>query len=157
MTLYDWFAGAEATWIGTFVRESNWIFPFIQCIHLIALAVLGGAILLVDLSLLGVGLRPGQAPAVIEKSARPWLNLGLTLAVLTGVLMALAEALKLYDRQAFFIKMLALGIVVLFAYAVRNPIAQRAEPGSGSARAVAFVSIGLWLTVAVSGRWIGFS
>jgi hypothetical protein len=156
MTLYDWFAGAEATWIGTFIRESNWIFPFVQCIHLVSLAVLGGAILVVDLSLLGVGLRSSD-PALVEKSARPWLNFGLTLAVTTGVLMAMAEALKLYDRQAFFVKMLALGLVVLFAYAVRNPVARRVAPGTMSARAAAIVSIGLWLTVAVSGRWIGFS
>lgn len=156
MTLYDWFAAAETTWLGTLIRESNWIFPAIQCVHLVSLAALGGAVLVVDLSLMGVGVR-NASPAVVERGARPWLNLALTLTVLTGFGMALAEALKLYDRQAFFIKMLALGIGVVFAYAVRNPVARRASIGAPSAKLVAAVSIGLWLTVAVSGRWIGFS
>ena len=156
MDLYSIFEAAEATGIGTFVRESNWIFPMIQCIHLLSIALLGGAVLTVDLSLIGVALRP-QQPSLVERSARPWLNLSVTVVVITGVLMGFAEALKLYDRQAFFVKMLVLGIAILFTYALRNPLAHRLEPATVPARLVATVSIGLWLVVAIAGRWIGFS
>ena len=57
MTLLEWFDRLETTGIGTAVRESVWLFPVIESIHLVALASLAGAVLVVDLRLLGVGIR----------------------------------------------------------------------------------------------------
>ena len=57
MNLHPLFLWLEATVIGTTVRQSLWLFPVIECIHLLALALLGGTVLVVDMRLLGFGLR----------------------------------------------------------------------------------------------------
>ena len=68
--LFQW---CEATWLGTTVRESLWMFPVIQCVHLLALALLGGALLAVDVRLLGFGLR-AQTTAAVARHMQPWLT-----------------------------------------------------------------------------------
>ncbi len=55
--LLPFFEWCEATAIGQAIRESLWLFPVIESIHLLGLAMIGGAILVVDLRLLGFGLR----------------------------------------------------------------------------------------------------
>jgi hypothetical protein len=154
MNLYQLFAGLEATPIGAGIKHSVWLFPAIETIHLLALALLGGAILLLDLRLLGFALT-AQSPATIERNARPWLIGAIATLVVTGVLQGLSEALKLYDKQAFWIKMIALAAALVYTFGIRNPIARR-HPGA-LGKAVAVVSLALWLTVAIAGRWIGFS
>jgi hypothetical protein len=154
MNLYQLFAGLEATPIGAGIKNSVWLFPAIEAIHLLALAVLGGSILLLDLRLLGLALT-AQSPATIERNARPWLIGAIATLLATGVLLGLSEALKLYDKQAFWIKMIALASALVFTFGVRNPMARR-NPGA-LGKAVAVVSLALWLTVAIAGRWIGFS
>jgi hypothetical protein len=94
---------------------------------------------------------------VIEKQTRPWLIGALCGMVATGLPLALSEALKLYGKEAFWVKMIALCLALAFTFAVRNPFARR-DPAVGAAsRVVAGLSIALWLTVALAGRWIGFS
>ena len=55
--LLPFFEWCEATTIGTLVRESLWLFPIIEAVHLLGLCLLFGALLIVDLRLLGVGLK----------------------------------------------------------------------------------------------------
>jgi len=54
------------------------------------------------------------------------------------------------------VKMSALMAAVLFTFAVKLPLARRDVSGS-KAKSLAVLSLGLWLTVALAGRWIGFS
>ena len=154
MSLYHLFEALEATPIGEGIKNSVWLFPAIEAIHLLALAMLGGAIVLLDLRLLGLGLI-GQSASTVERSARPWLIGAIVAMLVTGVLLGLSEALKLYDKPAFWVKMTALAAALVFTFGVRNPIARRDPVALG--KAVAVVSLGLWLTVAIAGRWIGFS
>ena len=67
--------------------------------------MLGGAVLMLDLRLLGAGLA-AQAPAAIEKQTRPWLISAICVLIATGVPLALSEALKLYGKEAFSVKMI---------------------------------------------------
>ena len=103
MSLHAFFVWCEHTVIGTAVRESIWLFPIIEVVHLLGLAVLGGAILLVDLRLLGIGLH-GVPVASLARSARPWLWGSLALTIGSGVLLFLSEALKCYENPAFWLK-----------------------------------------------------
>lgn len=155
MDLYPLFERLEGTAVGTAIRESLWLFPVVEAAHLLALALLGGAIFVLDLSILGVGLR-APSVAVIEKSTRPWLYLALGVLIATGVALGLSEALKLLDRDAFWVKMAALLAALVFTFAIKIPAVQR-RPDAGVLKLLAVVSIGLWLTVAIAGRWIGFS
>src|SRR5439155_7411326 len=54
MTLLPLFIWLENSGIGRSIRDSTWLFPWIESVHLVALSVLGGAVLIVDLRLLGV-------------------------------------------------------------------------------------------------------
>lgn len=155
MDLYPIFDSIELSPLGTAIRDSLWLFPAIEAVHLLALATLGGAALMLDLRLLGVGLRT-LSPSTVERNIRPWLWGALGALVLTGVLLAVSEAVKLYGKPAFWLKMSTLAVVLLFTVLVRNPLARRDVSGAGAVL-VGLVSISLWLMVAAAGRWIGFS
>ena len=156
----DWqplFQWCEATWLGTTVRESLWMFPVIQCVHLLSLALLGGALLAVDLRLLGFGLR-AQPTASLSRQMQPWLTGALVAIIATGIPMFLSEAIKCYFSPPFFYKISLLVLATIFTYTVRRRVAA-AEPGRVShwlASLTALVSQALWLGVGFSGRWIAF-
>ena len=155
MDLLPLFQWLEATAIGTVVRESLWLFPVIQCGHLLALAMLGGTVLVVDLRLLGLGLRT-QTPAALARQVHPWLVGSLAAMVGTGIPMFLSEALKCFYSPPFWYKMGFLLVAIIFAFTVRR----RVLAGHGSrpmvARLTAAISLALWFGVGFSGRWIAF-
>ena len=157
MALFDIFDWLEQTAVGAVIRDSTWLFPVVESAHLLGLAMLGGAILVVDLRLLGFGLREKPAAYVLEQS-RPFLLGAIMLMFATGIPLFLSEAVKCYWSDAFWLKMGALCLALLFTFAVRNRLV-RARPDLGvwKGRAVAGASLTVWLTVAVAGRWIGFS
>ena len=152
LPLFQWF---EATAIGTVVRESLWLFPVIQCIHLLALASLGGVVLVVDLRLLGLGLR-AQPVAELARKLHPWLVGSLIAIIGTGLPMFLSEAQKCYYSPPFWYKMGLLVAALLFAFTVRRSVlaADGRQPGQG--RVTAILSMALWFGVGFSGRWIAF-
>ena len=154
--LLPFFEWCEATFIGQMIRESLWLFPVIEAAHLLALSALGGALLILDLRLLGVGLR--QPIPEIARDARPWLVGSVTVMLLTGIALFLSESIKCYYNPSFWVKMTTLPLALVFTFAIRQPIARRATgDATMRTRFVALVSIALWLTVAAAGRWIGFS
>jgi hypothetical protein len=63
----------EHSAIGQGIHNSSWLFPFIETFHLIALGILGGAVLLLDLRLLGFGLRRNPV-AEVARDVQPVLN-----------------------------------------------------------------------------------
>ena len=149
------FHWVEGTRISQYISASSVIFPAVEAVHLVALALLGGSVLVVDLRLLGLGLN-AQETSVVERGARRWMIIGVCMMVLTGVMLFLAEPIKLYNSGAFAVKMGALVLAVLYAFVIRNPLARRGLAAGWQSKAVGMVSIGLWFTVAAAGRWIGW-
>ena len=149
---FEW---CEATLLGTMVRESIWAFPVIEAVHLVALCVIGGAILLVDLRLLGAGLT-GHAASDLARHVRPWLLAGLAVMLSTGVLLFLSEAIKCFYNTSFWVKMTTLPVALAFTFAVKNRSLDGLDTSTRS-RVLGAVSIALWFTVAAAGRWIGYS
>lgn len=152
------FEQLESTGIGDAIRSSTWLFPAIEAFHLAGLAVIGGAILLVDLRLLGLGLNQ-QPLATLARELQPWVIGSLGLMLASGVPLFLSEAVKCYYSFAFWTKMTALVLAVTFTFTVRRRIAMRDE-GATTRRVRAMVgltSLALWSTVGWGGRWIGFS
>jgi hypothetical protein len=156
--LLPYFQALEAGPIGEAIRQSTWLFPFIEAFHLVGLAVIGGAVLLVDFRLLGVGLSK-QPVAQLSAGAEPWLLGSLTLMFASGIPLFLSEAIKCYYSFAFWTKMTALALAILFTFTVRRRVtlADEARVGPFWMRSVAVTSILLWATVGWGGRWIGFS
>lgn len=85
------------------------------------------------------------------------LKLGLIILVSTGIPLFLSEAIKCYYSRAFWIKMSALMLGLIFLFFIRNPICLSAEEESRKFKIIGSISISLWAIVAGSGRWIGFS
>lgn len=154
LPFFEW---CEATALGQLVRNSVWLFPVIEAVHLLALSLLGGALLIVDLRLLGLGMT-GASPSSLARSARPWLVTALVAMLVSGVLLFLSEAVKCYYNQSFWVKILTLPIAIAFTFWVRQPAALADTTGTAlRSRLVGVLSIALWFVVAAAGRWIGFS
>jgi len=152
--IFDWL---ERTGVGESIRNSSWLFPVIEALHLTGLALLGGTVLLLDLRLFGVGLT-GRSPAYLVGQLRPWLLGALALMAATGIPLFLSEALKCYASPAFQLKMAALALALAFTFGIRDRVAaQLPDSASWRTRGLGAVSSSLWLTVAAAGRWIGFS
>jgi hypothetical protein len=130
----------------------------IEALHLVGLAFIGGAVLIVDLRLLGLGLND-QPVARIARAAQPWMTGSLVLMLVTGFLLFLSEAVKCYSSFAFWVKMTSLALAILFAYTIRRRVATAEPPRVGPiwSTVVGATSILLWAGVAWGGRWIGFS
>jgi len=155
--LYPLFVWFEDTAIGVAVRESIWAFAVIESMHLLALCMLGGALLVVDLRMLGTGLR-GVPVSRLQSYARPWLIGAIVLLIATGVPLFLSEAVKCFYNVSFWVKMVGLVVGLGFTFAVREKIAARVDfKITGRTRLVAASSLAIWFTVAAAGRWIGYS
>jgi hypothetical protein len=154
MSVYQTAQSIEASALGQAIRESTWLFPAIESAHLLALALLGGSVLIISLSVLGIGLK--TAPAEIYKSAHRYMNAAVITLLATGLLLGISEPVKLYGREAFWVKMISLSVALLITYAAFNPLVKRGASGIGI-RSVTVMTMAAWLLVAMAGRWIGFS
>ena len=157
MSWLPFFEWCETTTLGLAIRDSLWLFPVIESVHLLALGLLGGAVLVVDLRLLNLGLRK-QSTIDVARSAQPWLMGSLATMLLTGVLLFTSESIKCYYSPPFWYKMSFLATAMLFTFTVRRKVAAadalRVGPIWG--KLVALISLGLWFGVGFSGRWIAF-
>jgi hypothetical protein len=158
MSLLGFFQWCEQSGIGEAIRKSAWLFPLIEAIHLLGLGLIGGAVLVVDLRLLGLGLRR-QSVAQLTRDAQPWLVGSLVLMIITGGLLFLSEAIKCYYHGAFWFKMTSLFLAIVFTFTVQRKVTMAEETRVSPlwSKVVALVSVALWSGVGIGGRWIGFS
>jgi uncharacterized protein DUF6644 len=155
--LLPFFEWCNETSLGTAIRMSHWAFPVIESIHLLGLALIGGAVLVVDLRLLGLGLK-NQPVAVVAREAFPWLVGGLVVMLVTGVGLFLSEPLKCYESRPFWVKMICLVLAMLFTFTIRYKVTM-ADPARVDRirfTLTALASLALWSGVGGAGRWIGF-
>jgi uncharacterized protein DUF6644 len=154
LSIFQWI---QDTSVGLAIRESFWMFPIIEAFHLLGLALIGGAVLLVDMRLAGVALRH-QPLSQLASDAEPWLLGSLGVMLLSGFLLFTSEALKCYYNPAFWLKMLFLSLAITFTFTIRRRVAAVGEAKVKPIwrRTVAMVSITLWSGVGLMGRGIGF-
>jgi hypothetical protein len=155
-SLLPFFEWCEATAIGHAIRDSAWLFPVIEAVHLLGLSALGGSLLVLDLRMLDLGLRR-QSIAELATHTRSWLLGSIAVMIVTGTALFLSESVKCYYNQAFWLKITTLPVAVLFTLTIRRRVALAGTNATLRTRLVAVVSLTLWLTVAAAGRWIGFS
>ncbi|AXC11879.1 putative membrane protein [Acidisarcina polymorpha] len=155
LSFCHWLAGSR---IGTIMRDSTWDFAIVEIIHLLALAVFGGAVLLVDLRFLGVGLR--MQP--IAKTARELLPLtggGVIAMLISGFLLVANGPVRYYYNPAFRIKMALFVFALSFHFIVQIAAARRpleSEKSPVWLRVSAVLSLFVWLSIGIAGRAIGY-
>jgi hypothetical protein len=156
MSLLPWFVALGHSALGLFMQTSKWGFAAVETVHLLALAILGGAVLIVDLRLLGVILRLESARVVGRDLSRLLLG-SLVVMIFSGIAMLSEEVLKCYNSPAFRWKMALLATAVLFYFTLHRQALLHTDKGRPDvwSRTVAIVSLTLWLGVGVAGRAIG--
>ena len=151
MTFEDIFKGIPGA--GDFVSNMPKVWPISMlqdiyapfgALHLVGLALMGGAVILLNLRLMGVGLTEEQ-PSVLEKNLRPWFILGLAIVLGTGIIIGMLNSDKLYKSVPFFAKITSLIAALIFSFGVTSAIAKaegKTSTGNIVAAGIAFV---LWL------------
>jgi hypothetical protein len=149
------FAWLGHTAVGVTIRNSSVLIALSQIIHLLGLTMLIGTVLMVDLTLLGLGIRRIPTARIAAELA-PWTTGGLVVMLISGPLILSSETLKCYEASFFWIKMTVLLAAIVFHFTVHRRVA-RSEPPVARFRAgfVACVSLGLWIGVALAGKMIG--
>jgi hypothetical protein len=149
MSFYQLFPDAQA-----WVDQLQFVWPvslllgnyaIFGALHLVGLALLGGAVILLNLRFLGVGLGDSITMSDLERNLRPWLWTGLAIVIGTGIIIGMLNAGKLYTSPAFFAKIVALAAALVFSFGVTNAIARKEGAiGTGVlvAAAIAFL---IWL------------
>jgi len=143
------------------IRESDWMFPTLETVHVIALTIVVGTILSVDIRLLGRGLRNGAFTA-LARELLPWTWVGFVIASIAGLLMFSSKAVTYAANGPFQVKLLllllaGLNMVVFHRLGMRNIGEWDTRPPPLSARLAGAASILLWIGVVAAGRWIGFT
>ena len=138
-------------------RESLWLFAVTQALHLVAVSTFVGAILIVDLRLLGWG-PVGQSRAGIARSAQRILLWAGLAELATGIPQFTTNALTYSRSPVFAFKMCLLAAALVFTATLRRRVALADEGRLPSwvPRAVGAASLALWMGVTISGRLIAF-
>lgn len=150
------FHWCEATGLGKLIQQSKWSFAVIETVHIMALAILLGSFLIVDLRLFGVGMRKLTVAEVANQfGATSWVS--FVVMVATGIPMYLSEAVRLSTSSPFFYKMVFLCLALLFHLTVHRRATKSSNSGgTGLAKLAASLSLVCWLAVALAGRAIAF-
>jgi len=158
MSIHSICQALEDTSIGTAVRERMYYIP--QIFHLVGMALFGGAVVIDDLSLLGRVRQP--AFSELSRQMLPWKWAGLIVVGLSGFVIFMSDATRLYRNIGFQWKVVLLLLVALNAWIFRSKVYRGVMLGEKTgviprpARISAAVSLLLWIGVLVASRIIGF-
>jgi hypothetical protein len=161
MTLFDFCTWLENTPFSLSIAESDFMFPIIETVHVLALVLVFGSIAMLDLRLLGVSARERGALQLAEETL-PWTWGGFVVAAISGALMFASAATSYYDNIPFRIKIALLMLAGLNMLMFHLTAWKSAEdwnhslPTPRAARIAAGLSLILWAGVIFAGRCIGF-
>lgn len=147
----------NASFWGHGIRDSVWLFPFVEIFHLLGLGILGGTLLVLNLRLMRLGFR-SQPTADLERDFRPWMIGSLVVMLLSGFLLFSTEAVKMYGNWAFRWKMSFLAAAIVYTFTLYRKVVTLDETRVAPVWRVliALLSITLWAGVGLGGRAIGY-
>ena len=154
MSVAEFSDSLSATAASQFIQTTEGLIPSLQTIHIICIAVLWASALMVDLRVLGSGLKSEPLSAVADRFIPSiWGCIAILLA--TGALLIIAEPGRTLSNPAFYLKMASLVIAIFVTLWLRS-FARGSKPVTGLPVAAAIVSMLLWVTIIVSGRLIAY-
>ena len=152
----------EASGLATKIRDSVFLFPMIESTHVIGLALVFGTIAIIDLRLLGIASTQRSFQRMASDILK-WTWGAFALTALTGSLMFITNASVYYHNFYFRTKMLLLaltGINMLFFELTAGRTIHRWDQAPSAPRAgkaVAALSLAMWIGIICMGRLIGFT
>jgi hypothetical protein len=162
MSLFKLASAVEASYLGTALRQSAYWFPLLILVHVLGLLMAAGTVVFWDLRLLGFGLRRTPVSEV-GKSLLPWTWGGFSVMLLSGSLLVIIEAGRLYTNVFFRIKLAALLLaglnVLIFHLTIYRKVEvwDRAPTTPLQARIAGALSMVLWLCILAAGRAVGYT
>ena len=134
------------------IASNAFVYPALEVVHIVGIAMLVGNLLLFELRVWGAG---ASVPLVaLARMALPVALTGFGLAAFSGSLMFASQPLELLANRAFTLKL------VLLMLAGTNAALFHARGGLGRldtlSRVQTALSLGLWLGVIICGRWIAY-
>lgn len=152
-----------ASGIAAAIRENESLFPWIESFHVLAITLVVGSIWIVDLRLLGIA-SVDRAVRPLAREVLPCTWIAFTVAVATGALMFISNAVNYAHNFYFQIKILLLVLagvnMLLFHFVVSRDIAHwetAVHLTPLRARIAGGTSLALWIGVVAFGRWVGFN
>jgi hypothetical protein len=145
----------------TAFRGSGYMYPIVLSLHMVAIALFGGMILMTDMRLLGLAMRGLPVSDLIDQLRVP-KRIGFLLIVTCGIFMACAKAEEYYYNDWFRLKLALLIVVGLHALVFRSRVynraveLDRAPQLPAGAKLAGAISLLLWIGIACAGRGIGY-
>ena len=152
----------EASGLATRIRDSNYLFPLIESAHVVGLALVFGTIAIIDLRLLGIASTQ-RSFRLMASDILKWTWAAFALTALTGSLMFITNAPVYYHNFFFRAKMLLLALsgvnMLVFELTAGRTIHgwDRAPSAPRAGKAVAALSLVMWISIIFMGRMIGFT
>lgn len=150
----------EATPLGVAMRQWLWLYPSVEIVHIVGLALLFGSIAVLDLRLLGLSR---EVPVRrLAAHVLPWTLGSFVLIVPSGLAMFVAHATDLISNPAFVVKMVVLMLAGTNAAAFHVGAFRSAANWDVNvmpplaARLSAAASLLLWITVIACGRLLAY-
>lgn len=162
MDLLGIFQQLNDSGMSEWLRTSLKALPIVNALHVISIATVFGTIFLVDLRLLGYPNVNRSFTRLHHELVR-WTWAAFALAVVSGLLMLAVNAVTYYRNTAFWLKM---GVIVVAGInmlvferwtAKSAPSWDQGVMPPTRARLAGALSLVLWISVIVLGRWIGFT
>ncbi len=145
----------------TMIRDVFWIVPTVQCIHILAIAVIFGSAFVSDLRLAGV-LATDEPLGKVVRRYFPWMWRALIVLLLTGLVLSIGEPDRVLTNSIFWLKMALVVTVFSLTWLTRRPLLSPDAEGVGSrwtrfVKPFSWLSLLLWSCVIVCGRWIAYA
>ena len=140
---------------------TEWLFPIVETLHVMAFTIVFGSIAMVDLRLLGVTSRD-NAVSRLSNEVLPWTWTAWCVAAVFGTLMFMAKAQTYAGNLQFRLKFVCMGLAALnmliFHFGAYRQVARWDLSGPPtSAKMAGALSLLLWISVVFFGRWVGFT
>jgi len=152
----------ENTPFATAIRQSTWLFPAIETIHVLATVIVVGSVTMLDLRLLNIAWRDYTIREVHEE-VLPWAWASFAVAAMAGSLLFSSSATKYFHNIPFRMKMVLLLLVGINAASFELGTYRRVANLDQETRIPVVAKIAgalglvLWIAVVGCGRWIGFT
>lgn len=149
------------TELGTALRESLYMYPLVEGIHLVGLALSVGLILVTDLRLVGLFLKDLPVKDVLHQ-LRPWVLIGFALTFITGILLLWADGPRIWEIPVFPLKLVLIvlaGINAIwfeFKYGRKAEVLATGVALPQGAKLAGWVSLLTWTAVVICGRLIPY-
>jgi hypothetical protein len=159
MRLLEWL---YATGLASAIRENEYAFPWIECVHVLAITLVVGSIGIVDLRLLGLASRDRPVGRVLL-DVLPITWTAFAVAAVSGFLLFSSNAKAYAQNPALLVKfgllLLAfLNMALFHLWARKSLVRWEASPRPPwRAKLAGAVSLLCWIGVVTAGRWIGFT